>query len=948
MAQQDSKRAEETCVRGFGSYFALCFLGVCAASVLTVALWSSIGSGKACLGFLQENEVYRYGTFGGSCCIVFILYIFDCFSPPHLPGQHFALFDGDRLVGRACFGISILLFVASCFFQAKEYPSVPLVASTMLGPIFVSLVRVSRGNQMLKLTNMLHRLHHIIPIVPSNSPQEVTTDVDSEKKQQSDTDDHANVLIMLRRQEKDTLHFFQAAAASFLGSAVIVLIVWLVWAATHDHGMDEISDTDEKEQLYILWSAPLVLAVSNFIFGFMTLLRVLVHKQYAEIEQSDAAVKEENRQSALDETKDATVRQLTTIIKVVGCVFMLLIGLLYVAGQLLYSDSKLATMVMAMMGSFFLVFIVFTYVSFRRVVIRLHQTIAHMPIWKTASAIVKNNWMRAMVICPLLPYIPFVLAVSWLNQSIRKLRGLYDKQSAAIDGDLKTSQSTLSVSSNLNYPDPKGRSLTPRVDHGMINARDWDFLAIMFRCYVLCFVYVCYTICPLLLNVGLSWVNNALQKGVEDGLISFESILVMVFFIGLVAFMLPPVPGMTIYIFGGLVITKQCPWGDGFWTGAFINVMLGWFLKLVACALQQKGIGGLMGKSAAVRQQIGVHTVGVRCIEAVLKEPGFTIGKVAILCGGPDWPTSVTAGILNLSLIQCEIGTLPIIGFIAPCSLSGSFYLKKAESEMWSKSAQMMVVASVFINLVLWAVAAWAIQGQLEKNHDEVSKPLKHNVNLCWMDYREAEILKTASVRWSQGNMAVKYIYLIGVLVQIGVCQVMFMCYYSLFGTFEVTDYIGDIVWYGEPDASGENGGIFTFYGVMTLAAYGVSFIPFYIFRCWAGAYTRQPRADAAKVVDATEAKWKADYVLEAEEWSVPSTKLVAVQPQCPTEEQDAASSADVIKDPAAIDPSARLPLPDEECQPHCPANVNPSKVALDVVTGKETIGQGRKVILYA
>lgn len=31
----------------------------------------------------------------------------------------------------------------------------------------------------------------------------------------------------------------------------------------------------------------------------------------------------------------------------------------------------------------------------------------------------------------------------------------------------------------------------------------------------------------------------------------------------------------------------------------------------------------------------------------------------------------------------------------------------------------------------------------------------------------------------------------------------------------------------------------------------------------------------------------------------------------------------------------------DEECQPHCPANVNPSKVALDVVTGKETIGQG-------
>ena len=39
---------------------------------------------------------------------------------------------------------------------------------------------------------------------------------------------------------------------------------------------------------------------------------------------------------------------------------------------------------------------------------------------------------------------------------------------------------------------------------------------------------------------------------------------------------------------------------------------------------------------------------------------GMTIpSQVSILCGGPDWPTSVLAGILRLSLVECEIGTLP-------------------------------------------------------------------------------------------------------------------------------------------------------------------------------------------------------------------------------------------------------------------------------------------------
>merc|ERR1712238_401192 len=126
-----------------------------------------------------------------------------------------------------------------------------------------------------------------------------------------------------------------------------------------------------------------------------------------------------------------------------------------------------------------------------------------------------------------------------------------------------------------------------------------------------------------------------------------------------------------------------------------------------------------------IRQTVGVHKVAIRCLEAEMRCPGYTFGKISILCGGPDWPTSVLAGMLNLSLLECEIGTIPIILFIAPCSLSGSLYIKKGTNDEWDRLANMMLFTSVTINLVLWAVAAWAIQQRLERDYEKVTRPLK-------------------------------------------------------------------------------------------------------------------------------------------------------------------------------------------------------------------------------
>eukprot|EP00913_Durusdinium_trenchii_P013684 g12849.t1 len=140
------------------------------------------------------------------------------------------------------------------------------------------------------------------------------------------------------------------------------------------------------------------------------------------------------------------------------------------------------------------------------------------------------------------------------------------------------------------------------------------------------------------------------------------------------------VPGVPVYIFAGIIIADNCPWG--FEAGAGIAIGVGFVLKLLACAMQQKLIGERLGKLTFIRAQVGINQPMIRALEAVLRKPGLSLGKVSILCGGPDWPTSVLAGILRLSLLECEIGTLPIIFFVGACSLSGSFYLKQEESEV--------------------------------------------------------------------------------------------------------------------------------------------------------------------------------------------------------------------------------------------------------------------------
>ena len=82
-------------------------------------------------------------------------------------------------------------------------------------------------------------------------------------------------------------------------------------------------------------------------------------------------------------------------------------------------------------------------------------------------------------------------------------------------------------------------------------------------------------------------------------------------------------------------------------------------LKLIACSIQQKLIGEKLSDNETVLSFCGVHKEFTQALKKLLEPKGLTFPKMAILSGGPDWPTSVLAGVLKLELLPCLLGTLP-------------------------------------------------------------------------------------------------------------------------------------------------------------------------------------------------------------------------------------------------------------------------------------------------
>jgi hypothetical protein len=192
--------------------------------------------------------------------------------------------------------------------------------------------------------------------------------------------------------------------------------------------------------------------------------------------------------------------------------------------------------------------------------------------------------VRGLAVVLLAPVFLIFLVISMLNQCVRKIG--------------------LPCSKKMESEEEKKDIFTKRTREAIDTYKSWDrSLVHTYAVYWGAAFLIMNVIVAQFTVLFLSWLIEATK---DFGLGAVTGIMVGV---GLTMFLLPPVPGVPIYLTLGIVIIatgrEQLGLLGCMAYGCFVSVVM----KLLACALQQKGIGELLYGYVAVRQLVGINSV---------------------------------------------------------------------------------------------------------------------------------------------------------------------------------------------------------------------------------------------------------------------------------------------------------------------------------------------------
>jgi len=372
-------------------------------------------------------------------------------------------------------------------------------------------------------------------------------------------------------------------------------------------------------------------------------------------------------------------------------------------------------------------------------------------VWQCVMPFLQSEWSAAFLLCCAGFLLPAFLLLEFIIQRVRPMG------------------------------DDRSAWLTPRgaIVWDMIREKHW--LSVLEKAFALTIGYLVFylfsKVTPLFLAVLADWLPSNLI-----------AVMVVFYIVGLIMFLLPPVPGVPVYMAAGFIVMESSGPELSFLVGFLMTSVMCLLLKLTAVAIQQKLIGQCLGGSLYIQQLVGVHTVNVRAIEKILKQPGLGVQKVLILCGGPDWPTSVLTGILRLPVGQMLIGTLPCFILLMPAVLAGASLTEPDASKF--STILVMIVGMTQGGAMLLAFVF--IAREIERSHDELialrpeHDALLERVNVeNWrtMEYKRC-------TRWFCISWFNKLLLMLGVALELGVCLAFALVGSSCFKPFEIGNRI--------------------------------------------------------------------------------------------------------------------------------------------------------------
>jgi hypothetical protein len=252
---------------------------------------------------------------------------------------------------------------------------------------------------------------------------------------------------------------------------------------------------------FILWVSPLVTSLVLLVFG------VVCHYL------SKSMSKQQSRFVAL---------------RVFATVLMMLLCAIYVAASTAGARMHMSNAVTSIstVGLMLLGFIVGSTVGWQQ----LQMSIASVPLVRTMIASVYSDWCKALFIMLCWPMLLLYFMASIMNQFCRRHFSAAKRFESKAEADLWLTQ-------------------TASEQWEMITNWQWSSILVKVQ-YVGVGLVSCSVGIGIMVTLFLSWLNMQLAN---SSLLMISLIFVAV---GLAMFLLPPVPGVPVYISSGIIITK--------------------------------------------------------------------------------------------------------------------------------------------------------------------------------------------------------------------------------------------------------------------------------------------------------------------------------------------------------------------------------------------------------
>jgi len=461
---------------------------------------------------------------------------------------------------------------------------------------------------------------------------------------------------------------------------LVTMTIWVFWAFTPFLGGYNTWNAEIKADFakrgfrmltgLLIWCAPFLYAAAFGLISLFTVMRSRFH-----VPEQGAA--------AGDGVYVGGELKLVTL-------FLLLIVLsMWIAASVSAQDLGLAKTVVRLSGFMFVALI--AYVSLSIGMERIRKAAKDDETIQGVLLFCHSDWMKGLFMLVVVPLLPFYFGLEVVHEFIRK--GL--TKAGAVDSARDRNG---------------GRWLTKEAGEFWDNMQEWSWPSVLTKSMWVGILYFAIQVgVSQGITIFLSWLNEKISPW------PLWAILAILFMIGIFLFLLPPVPGLPIYLVSGIVVVQRCI-NDGisFFWGCVIAIIFCFIIKMTAITLQQKVIGEQFSDSVAIKKVIGIQTPTMKAVRHILSQKGVRADKVAVLIGGPDWPTSVLTGILKLHLSDMLLGSTPCFFLILPVVLASAFMIRAAQepekAQQYQCIANVMMMIAALVQTTSMIVAGYYMQ----------------------------------------------------------------------------------------------------------------------------------------------------------------------------------------------------------------------------------------------